>query len=144
DGSKSPYLVMELLEGQTLAARVRERGPLTADEALRLLEQVAAGLDAAHGYREPGGVVKPIVHRDLKPENLFLARQHDGSVVVKILDYGIAKVLCDTTNVSQEVRGTPLFMAFEQITAGTLSPQTDVWALGLIAYYTLTGARYWR
>jgi tRNA A-37 threonylcarbamoyl transferase component Bud32 len=142
--SKSPFLVMELLEGQTLADRVHEHGPIEVDEALRLLEHVAAGLDAAHAYREPSGAAKPIVHRDLKPENLFLARQHDGSIIAKILDYGIAKVLGDTGNVSQEVRGTPLFMAFEQITAGTLSAQTDVWAFGLIAYHMLTGARYWR
>jgi hypothetical protein len=142
--TKSPFLVMELLDGQTLARRIAEQGPLPIEAALRLLEQVAAGLDAAHGYREPGGMAKPIVHRDLKPENLFLARQHDGSIVAKILDYGIAKVLGDTSNVSQEVRGTPLFMAFEQITAEELSPQTDVWAYGLIAYYMLTGARYWR
>jgi len=144
EASKSPYLVMELLEGQTLAARVREQGPLGVDETLRLLEQVAAGLDAAHGYKEASGTPKPIVHRDLKPENLFLARQHDGSIVAKILDYGIAKVLGDTTHISQEVRGTPLFMAFEQVTAGVLSPQTDVWAFGLITYHMLTGARYWR
>jgi eukaryotic-like serine/threonine-protein kinase len=144
EATKSPFLVMELLDGQTLARHVAEQGPLAIDPALRLLEQVAAGLDAAHGYREPGGIAKPIVHRDLKPENLFLARQHDGSVVAKILDFGIAKVLGDTANISQEVRGTPLFMAFEQITAAPLSPQTDVWAYGLIAYYTLTGARYWR
>jgi hypothetical protein len=142
--TKSPFLVMELLDGQTLARRIAEQGPLPVEAALRLLEQVAAGLDAAHGYREPSGLAKPIVHRDLKPENLFLARQHDGSIVAKILDYGIAKVLGDTSNVSQEVRGTPLFMAFEQITAGALSPQTDVWAYGLIAYHMLTGARYWR
>lgn len=144
EASKSPFLVMELLDGQTLAARIREHGPLGIDEALRLLEQVAAGLDAAHGYREASGAPKPIVHRDLKPENLFLARQHDGSVLAKILDYGIAKVLGDTTHISQEVRGTPLFMAFEQVTAGALSPQTDVWALGLIAYHMLTGSCYWR
>ena len=144
DVTRSPFLVMELLDGQTLSERVRDEGPLPVDEALRLLEQIGAGLDAAHGYREPGGVAKPIVHRDLKPENLFLARQHDGSVIAKILDYGIAKVLGDTTNLSQEVRGTPLFMSFEQITAGAVSPQTDVWALGLIAWHMLTGARYWR
>src|SRR4051794_39752661 len=76
EASKSPYLVMELLAGQTLAARVRESGPFEVDEALRVLGHVAAGLDAAHGYREPGGAAKPIVHRDLKPENLFLAREH--------------------------------------------------------------------
>jgi serine/threonine-protein kinase len=142
--SKSPYLVMELLAGQTLAARIRERGRLEVDEALRVLRQVAAGLDAAHGYREASGALKPIVHRDLKPENLFLASQHDGSTVAKILDFGIAKVLGDTGNTSQEVRGTPLYMAFEQVTAGQLSPQTDVWAFGLIAYHALTGAPYWR
>ncbi len=140
--TRSPFLVMELLAGQTVTDYVESRGALTADEALPLLEQVADGLDAAHGYSE-GGVVKPIVHRDLKPDNLFMARER-GSFVIKILDFGIAKVLGETSNVSQEVRGTPLYMATEQITAGELSPQTDVWALGLIAYYMLTGKNYWR
>jgi serine/threonine protein kinase len=144
EATKSPFLVMELLDGLTLARCVAEQGPLGVDLALRLLEQVAAGLDAAHGYREPSGLPKPIVHRDLKPENLFLARQHDGAIIAKILDFGIAKVLGDTGHISQEVRGTPLFMAVEQITAENLSPQTDIWAYGLIAYHTLTGARYWR
>jgi eukaryotic-like serine/threonine-protein kinase len=143
EATKSPFLVMELLEGQTLAQHVRDRGPLSADQALPLLAQVAAGLDAAHGYREANGTHKPIVHRDLKPENLFIAREH-GVQRVKILDFGIAKVLGETGNVSQEVRGTPLYMAFEQVTAGALSPQTDVWALGLIAYFMLTARHYWR
>jgi serine/threonine-protein kinase len=143
EATKSPYLVMELLQGQTVADYVEQRGPLGADEALPLLEQMADGLDAAHGYREPNGTVKPIVHRDLKPENVFMAREH-GQFSVKILDFGIAKVLGETSNVSQEVRGTPMYMAVEQITAGVLSPQTDVWALGLIAYYMLTGKPYWK
>ena len=142
--TQSPFLVMELLDGQTLARRVDEQGPLPVDEALRVLGQVAVGLDAAHGYREPGGLEKPIVHRDLKPENLFLANGRDGSVNVKILDYGIAKVLSGSASISQDVRGTPLFMAVEQVTASDLSPQTDVWAYGLIAHYTLTGSHYWR
>jgi serine/threonine-protein kinase len=143
-GTQSPFLVMELLEGQTLARRVDEQGPLAVDEALRVLQQVAVGLDAAHGYREPGGLAKPIVHRDLKPENLFLANGRDGSVSVKILDYGIAKVLGGSASISQDVRGTPLFMAVEQVTASELSPQTDIWAFGLIAYHALTGSHYWR
>jgi len=140
--TKSPFLVMELLNGQTVASYVEQRGALSADEALPMLEQMADALDAAHGYKE-SGAAKPIVHRDLKPENLFMAREH-GTVMVKILDFGIAKVLGETSNLSQEVRGTPLYMAVEQITAGVLSPQTDVWALGLIAYYMLTGKSYWR
>jgi eukaryotic-like serine/threonine-protein kinase len=142
--TQSPYLVMELLSGQSLAAYVKERGRLDFDEALGFLRQVAAGLDAAHGYTEASGAIKPIVHRDLKPENLFVTQERDGSRRVKILDFGIAKVLGDTGNVSQEVRGTPLYMAFEQVTAGALSPETDVWALGLITYYLMTGLCYWR
>jgi hypothetical protein len=143
EGTKSPFLVMELLDGQTLCQYVREQGPLGVDQALPLLQQIAAGLDAAHGYKEANGTLKPIVHRDLKPENLFLAHEH-GAFVVKILDFGIAKVLGETGNVSQEVRGTPLYMAYEQVTAGALSPQTDIWALGLIAYYMFTASHYWR
>jgi eukaryotic-like serine/threonine-protein kinase len=142
EGTKSPFLVMELLNGQTVHDHIEQRGPLSPDEALPLLEQVADALDAAHGYRE-GDTPKPIIHRDLKPENLFMAREH-GAFMVKILDFGIAKVLGETSNLSQEVRGTPLYMAVEQITAGVLSPQTDVWALGLIAYYMLTGTAYWK
>jgi len=144
ESSKSAFLVMELLEGQTLAARIYEQGPLAPREALRFLQQVAAGLEAAHAHRDPDGAPKPIVHRDLKPENLFLARTHEDVISAKILDYGIAKMLGDTSSLSQEVRGTPLFMAFEQITAGTLSAQTDIWAFGLIAFYMLTGVSYWR
>jgi serine/threonine-protein kinase len=140
----SPFLAMELLEGETLARRIATHGPLPPERALPFLEQVAAGLDAAHGYREPGGAAKPIVHRDLKPENLFLAPAPGGSGGAKILDFGIAKVLDDGLHVSQEIRGTPLFMAAEQITGGPLSPQTDIWAYGLIAHYVLTGAHYWR
>jgi eukaryotic-like serine/threonine-protein kinase len=141
--TQSQFLVMELLKGQTVEEWVRREGPLEVDPALRLLEQVASGLDAAHAYRGPGGAVQPIVHRDLKPENLFLARQHDRSIVAKILGYGTAKVLGETGTETRELRGTPLYMSFEQITGGALSAQSDVWALGLIGFYMLTGARYW-
>jgi serine/threonine-protein kinase len=142
--SGSLYLAMELLVGQTLAELIKSGGPVSPEQLLPLFAQVAAGLDAAHGYRDAGGVLQPIIHRDLKPENIFLTRRRDGSTVAKILDFGIAKVLSDSTHASQEVRGTPLYMAFEQVTSGALSPQTDIWALGLIAYHGLTGRRYWR
>ena len=144
EASQSPYLVMELLHGETLGAMIKSRGALPPREVIALLRQVAAGLDAAHGYKDAAGVTMPIVHRDLKPENLFVMPEREGVSLVKILDFGIAKVLSDTGNVSQEVRGTPLYMAYEQVTAGRLSPATDIWALGLIAYHLLTGERYWR
>lgn len=139
----SPYLAMELLTGETLAARVRNAGRLEPHTVIEILRQVARGLDAAHGYRTVEGERQPIVHRDLKPENLFLARRGDGNLLVKVLDFGIAKVLSESTEVSQQVRGTPLYMAFEQAAGEAVSPQTDIWALGLVAYFALTGRRYW-
>jgi serine/threonine protein kinase len=142
--SGSLFLAMELLAGQTLAELIQSRAGLPPEEVIALLTQVAAGLDAAHGYRDARGALQPIIHRDLKPENIFVCRRKDGSSVAKILDFGIAKVLSDSTHASREVRGTPLYMAFEQVMAGALSPQTDVWALGLITYHALTGRRYWR
>ena len=141
--SRAPFLVMELLRGHTLGALINAKGPLSVDATLEILGQVAAGLDAAHGYRNASGAAHPIVHRDLKPENLFLTERADGSYGVKILDFGIAKVLGDATGVSQEVRGTPLYMAYEQAAGEAVSPQTDIWALGLIAYFCLTARRYW-
>ena len=141
--SQAPFLVMELLNGRTLAALVELEGRLTAAATIALMRQVAEGLDAAHGYRDADGELRPIVHRDLKPENLFVTHRSDGVPWVKILDFGIAKVLGDATAVSREVRGTPLYMAYEQAAGEPVSPQTDVWAFGLITYFLLTGRRYW-
>lgn len=144
DESGLPFLVMELLDGKELDAVVQSQGPLSFAQAAEYIRQVAAGLDKAHAYVTKEGVPEPIVHRDLKPENLFLARRENGEAIVKILDFGIAKVLSDNANVSQEIKGTPLFMAFEQATGKALSPQTDIWALGLIAFYLMTGEVYWK
>ena len=135
-----PYLVMELLEGETLAQRVARTGPLPVNEALDILEHVIAGVEAAHA--------SGIVHRDLKPENVFLAHMPWGSTVVKVLDFGISKMvgvdsLAQTglalTGVGT-VLGTPYYMSPEQARgARDLDARTDVYALGAIAYYVLTG-----
>jgi tRNA A-37 threonylcarbamoyl transferase component Bud32 len=143
EGVRSPYLAMELLAGETLAARVRRNGALSPASAIEILRQVARGLDAAHGHRTAQGVLQPIVHRDLKPENLFITRRTDGTPLVKIVDFGIAKMLSDSTAVSRDVRGTPLYMAHEQVAGEAVSPQTDIWALGLLTYFMLTGRSYW-
>jgi eukaryotic-like serine/threonine-protein kinase len=138
-----PFLVMEMLEGHSLEDVVNDGGPLGPLETVTYLSQCALGLDKAHGYADKHGVRQPIVHRDLKPENLFLAKRESGEALIKILDFGIAKVLTDTANLSQELKGTPLYMAYEQAAGSRVSPQTDIWAFGLIAFFLLTGRPYW-
>jgi len=144
EATQLPFLVMELLTGQTLATLVESSGAVPPALVYEYLRQVASGLDRAHGYIDKSGVPQPIVHRDLKPENLFLSQRESGEPLLKILDFGIAKVVSSGAGVSQEIKGTPLFMAFEQAAGGALSAQTDIWALGLIAFWLLTGKHYWR
>jgi serine/threonine-protein kinase len=142
--TQMPYLVMELLQGVTLQTLVKEGGACSHDEVIELLLQTARALDRAHVYKDASGQLAPVIHRDLKPENIFLTRRETGEPLVKILDYGIAKVLSQSTSMSREVKGTTLYMAYEQAAGSAVSPQTDIWALGLIAYFMLTGSNYWR
>jgi eukaryotic-like serine/threonine-protein kinase len=136
----APFLVMELLEGEDLE-RVTGNRPAAPADVLEWLRQVALGLGKAH---ECG-----IVHRDLKPENLFLTRRDDGSPLVKILDFGIAKVVAEGAALTQsdQFLGTPMYMAPEQADGQTdspITPRTDLYALGLIAFKLLTGHFYWK
>ncbi|MDX2092570.1 MAG: protein kinase [Kofleriaceae bacterium] len=137
-----PYLVMERLIGETLAARVRARKARALDRArlteiVQLLRLVARTLAAAHD--------KGIVHRDLKPENIFVVADPDvdGGERIKILDFGIAKLAAGTP--SQLTRagaffGTPAYMAPEQCSdAGTVDARADLYAVGCIAYEMLAG-----
>jgi serine/threonine-protein kinase len=134
----APFLVMELLDGGDLQ-RVTGDQPAAPADVLTWLRQVARALDKAHA--------KGIVHRDLKPENLFLTRREDGSPLVKILDFGIAKMLADAPlTQSDALLGTPGYMAPEQ-TDSAATPatfQADLFALGLIAFKLLIGHAYWK
>jgi serine/threonine-protein kinase len=131
----SPFLAMELLEGRDFGQLLRERRRLPADEVVRLLSQVARGLDRAHAAG--------VVHRDLKPENLFLCTDEDGSPLVKILDFGLAKLLQGQSGAATLSAGTPTYMAPEQLGMAPITPAADVWAFGLIAFTLLTGSTYW-
>jgi serine/threonine-protein kinase len=141
--TEKPFLAMELLEGQHFEDLIRNEGPVPASTLVEYFRQIGHALDRAHGYLDKDGVNRPIVHRDLKPENLFLTARDGGAPLVKILDFGLAKMVGDSASLSRELKGTPLFMAFEQASVGPVTPQTDIWALGLIAFYMLTGRCYW-
>ena len=144
----APFLVMELLDGQDLEKMAETYGMLPPDQVVDMLAQVARALDKAHAAG--------IVHRDLKPENLFLHKREDGSQLVKILDFGISKVmggegLGSTAQAgggtkTGAVFGTPLYMAPEQAKGlqAQIGAGTDIWAIGLIAYRLITGHVYWR
>ncbi|MBI3206218.1 MAG: protein kinase [Myxococcales bacterium] len=130
-GEGSLYLVMELLEGETLADVV-EHGRVPLERTLRILIQVARALARAHDLE--------VIHRDLKPENIFLARMPDGSEIVKLLDFGIARSMQDVRLTgSGEVFGTPQYMAPERITSTEAGPAADLYALGIMAFEMLAG-----
>jgi eukaryotic-like serine/threonine-protein kinase len=122
-----PYLVMERLEGQTLAEILRARRALAPDEVVALVGQIGAGITAA--------AAAGVVHRDLKPQNLFL---HRGTW--KILDFGVARAVdSGDTLTAGHVVGTPSYMAPEQASGDAVDHATDLYALAAIAYRALTG-----
>jgi serine/threonine-protein kinase len=131
-----PFLVMELLAGEDLATMVERRVRLPAEEVVVLLSQAAFALERTHAAG--------VVHRDLKPENFFVTRRDDGSPLLKVLDFGIAKVVADSARGKTRSLGTPLYMAPEQIDAGRgLGPRADLYALGQIAFTLLVGEPFW-
>ncbi|WP_437504996.1 protein kinase domain-containing protein [Sorangium sp. So ce1099] len=135
--TSTPFLVMELLEGETLAQRLARAGRCAPAEALRWLGQAALGLDKMHGLG--------VVHRDLKPSNLFLERREHDAPRLKILDLGVAKVLDAGASLeSTGAAGTPVYMAPEQFRGGKLTPAADIHALGMIAFTLLVGSPYWQ
>lgn len=144
EASGVPFLAMELLSGETLADAL-ERGGLARPLLRTVLEQLADALDQAHRAG--------VIHRDLKPSNLFLTTDRRGEPRLNVLDFGIAKVLEHEASRTATQIGTPAYAAPEQmgptlrrvaeqqgvIIAGQVSPATDVWALGLLAFEFCTG-----
>jgi serine/threonine-protein kinase len=134
----APYIVMEYLVGESVAALLEREGPLPVPRAVSILLQVCRGLEVAH---DAG-----IVHRDLKPDNLFVIKRTDGSDLVKILDFGIAKLQGGATGVqvtrTGSAPGTPHYMAPEQARGEkAIDRRTDIYALGVILYELLSGER---
>ncbi|WP_437670929.1 protein kinase domain-containing protein [Sorangium sp. So ce131] len=134
-----PWLAMELLEGEDLAARLKRCGLFSPQDLYDIFRQLCHALGAAHRAG--------VVHRDLKPQNIFLAKSHSATAPwsVKVLDFGIARIAAEASTMATASLGTPLWMAPEQTEArAAITPATDVWPLGLIAFAMLTGRMYWR
>jgi tRNA A-37 threonylcarbamoyl transferase component Bud32/sugar lactone lactonase YvrE len=130
-----PFLVMELLAGEDLGVRLGRLGRLPPAEVAAHVFETALALDKTHKAR--------IIHRDLKPRNLFLAEREEGPARIKVLDFGIAKMVADGSCSATQIVGTPLYMAPEQLDpAAKLGPAADIYALGMVAYTLLVGAPY--
>jgi serine/threonine-protein kinase len=133
----TPYLVMELLDGVPLSAYTANGGRVPQPQALTILQGMLAGLAAAHA--------QGIVHRDLKPENVFLAREASGQFQIKLLDFGIAKVMDVAGGMGSRTKtgallGTPAYMSPEQIkNSRNVDPRTDLWSAGVMTWEMLSG-----
>ena len=138
DRSALAYLAMELLEGHTLEKRLLLFGEMSPDDVCPVLVQIARALECAHA--------ECVVHRDLKPANVFLARDEDGELLVKVLDFGIARAtrtqrLATPFSTREDmVFGTPGYMSPEHAFGATIDGRADLWALATLAYEALTGA----
>ena len=128
------YFVMEHLEGETLTQLMLRQAPLSPRAAARILRGIGSAMAAAHA--------RGIIHRDLKPDNVFMAQLGDPEPVVKILDFGIAKVGGSTSKLTRagQVFGTPHYMSPEQCAGSGVDHRTDIYALGVILYEMVTGS----
>ena len=139
-----PFLVLELLEGESLYERMTKIRWLDIEQTVTIVVQTCRGLTKAHAAQ--------IVHRDLKPENIFLTKDEDGSLLSKILDFGLAKFYAPMEGAGPQARltregavfGTPAYMSPEQVRGqGAVDHRADLWALGCIVYECFTGRTVW-
>lgn len=131
-----PYLVMDLLEGESLADRIQNKGPLTVKETCDIIVPILLALATAHD--------EGIIHRDMKPENIFLAKGRDGTVTPTLLDFGVSKLSGDEANLTQSstFMGTPYYMSPEQANDSKgVDVRTDVYSTGVVLYEALSGKK---
>ncbi|WP_169796443.1 protein kinase domain-containing protein [Chondromyces crocatus] len=140
--SGDPYMVMEFLDGSPLSRVIRTRAPLPIEEAVEFLLQACDAIGEAHKLG--------IIHRDLKPGNMFIVKRPNGTPLLKVLDFGISKVVNTeggsdvehTLTATNMVMGSPQYASPEQLRSSkNVDTRTDIWSLGVILYYMLTGRR---
>src|SRR5688572_24968978 len=131
--SGAPYFIMEHVDAETLASILQQKHALPVGDAVEVVRQMADGLGAAH--------TAGIVHRDLKPENVFVGRESDGAMLVKIFDFGVAKVTRAKSRLTHvgAIFGTPSYMSPEQARGQAVDPRADIYALGVMLFEMLAG-----
>ena len=138
EATGQPFIAMELLEGHDLSRTLKKLGPLPPQVALKVIAQACLGLERAH--------LAGVIHRDIKPGNIFLSEGHAGRITVKLVDFGIAKVIADdpsgdTAELTQtgSLLGTPTYMSPEQAKGlKDIDHRADLWALGVVMYKALS------
>lgn len=132
------FLAMDFVDGTTLHDEVAEHGPLSEERFVKIFHQALSALAHAH--------TNGIIHRDLKPDNIMLVRENNERDIVKLVDFGIAKVSTDVRTMSQELTqsggivGSPLYMSAEQCSGKPLDARSDLYSLGCVMYFALTGS----
>ena len=126
--SSQPYIVMEYIQGETLTEIIRRKAPVSPAEKLRWIEELCTGVAYAHQVG--------VIHRDIKPTNLMI----DRSGRLKILDFGIARMLGSFASHATALIGTPGYMAPEQILGGTIDYRSDLFSIGVVSYELLSYA----
>lgn len=130
-----PYLVLNYVQGVNLAERISELGAIPASESLRLFIELARGLIHAHS--------KNVIHRDIKPGNVMLLKTDDGVETATLVDFGLAKSICEQQELTKSGVGvgTPMYMSPEQIRGHQVDERTDIYSMGCLMYETLTGIK---
>jgi serine/threonine-protein kinase len=135
DSDKTPFIVMELVKGETLGQTLRSTGAFSVERAANILRQVCGALEAAHTVG--------VIHRDIKPENIILA-EYDGSDWVEVVDFGVAKILEDVNRRgaltgANIIVGTPRYMSPEQCEEKPVDARSDIYSVGVVLYEMLSG-----
>jgi eukaryotic-like serine/threonine-protein kinase len=138
DPDDVPFYAMEFLEGQGLNEIIREN-PIPLARFLSLMRQICLGLHAAHEGIDVDGQLCPIIHRDIKPSNIMLMQDPSLGEFVKVLDFGISKLLQEDSGQTSTYMGTMVYSSPEQMEGRELTPRSDIYSLGVMAYEMLTG-----
>ncbi len=139
---QAPFYVMEYLDGENLGSMI-DVHDLSLEQFLDFTIQICQAMHIAHNGIFSAGEICPVVHRDLKPSNIFVVENQTGNQIIKVLDFGIAKLIKDDQGQTEHFTGTPKYCSPEQIKGERLDNRSDIYSLGMIMYLMLTKKLPW-